>query len=258
VSMKTLVVDLEMMPMLSYHWSRWKENLSLPQTIHESYLASYAAKWLHSDEMFYDGLDNYSMSMADEEPVTRSLWKLLDEADAIITFNGDRFDIKKANTAFVKYGMWPPSPFQSIDLIKVVKKKFANSSNSMKSWLSFLGMENKQEVDGWKLWVACVNKDPEAWKLMQSYNKQDVIVTENLYKRLLPWISNHANMGLFEKEDAAVCTNCGSDKLHQPRGSVYTRTGKYKRYQCKDCGTHMRGRTTTVTKEKRDTLLVGV
>ncbi len=253
--MKILCLDLECMPMMSYHFKRWKENVTLPQTVHESYLASWAAKWIGEDEVMYDGLNNYSMSMDDEKAVAATLWVIMNEADCIVTFNGDAFDVKVANTAFLRYGLKPVKPFVSTDLIKVLKKHFRLSSNSLKSALSFLGMENKQENDGWKLWIACCNKDKEAWKLMEEYNKQDVVVTENLYNRLLPWIHNGPNHNMHSGSETPVCPNCGSHNLTQPSGPVYTKTQMYRRYRCTDCGANSRGKKTLIPREKSATFL---
>jgi predicted RNA-binding Zn-ribbon protein involved in translation (DUF1610 family) len=237
--MKILIVDLEVLPMLSYHWSRWRENLSLDQTVHEAYIASWAAKWVGSNEIMYDGLNKYTMSMEDEKFVAGSLWKLFHEADAIVTFNGDRFDIKVANTSFVRHGLTPPSPFKSVDLFKQIKKHFRLSSNSLKSASKFFNLEQKLENSGWKLWIDCVHKDPEAWELMEKYNKQDIVVTEQLYDRILGWLTNMPNHNMYMKdsEDAGHhCPNCGSTDLLQPSGPYYTKTVKYTRFECQSCG----------------------
>src|SRR3546814_9474335 len=51
-----------------------------------------------------------------------ALHKLLSEADAVVTYNGDRYDIPKAMGEFVLEGLMPPPPPTSIDLMKAVKK----------------------------------------------------------------------------------------------------------------------------------------
>jgi DNA polymerase elongation subunit (family B) len=214
--MKILIVDLETMPMLSYHWQRWKENISLPQTVNEGYLASWAAKWYGEDTIMYDGLNNYNMEMEDEKFVAGSLWKLFHEADCIVTFNGDRFDIKVANTAFVRHGLTPPSPYKSVDLFKQIKKHFRLSSNSLKSAANFFQLEQKLDNSGWKLWIDCVHKEPTAWTKMEKYNRQDIVVTEALYERILGWLSNHPNHNMYKEESADAgyhCPNCSSTDL---------------------------------------------
>jgi DNA-directed RNA polymerase subunit RPC12/RpoP len=102
-----------------------------------------------------------------------------------------------------------------------------------------------------------MDNDAAAWKLMEKYNKQDVILLEKLYDRLLPWIDGHPNHGLYEESDTMVCTNCGSKHL-QRRGLQHSLTASYQRYQCQDCGTWMRGRYTMLDKDKSGLILAGV
>jgi hypothetical protein len=79
-----------------------------------------------------------------------------------------------------------------------------------------------------------MNKDPDAWKVMEKYNKQDVILLEKVYERLLPWLGrNHPNRNLY---NSTGCPTCGNAKL-QKRGFSYTTTGTFQRFQCTHCGT---------------------
>ena len=241
------------MPMLSYHWQRWRENLAPVQTVHESYLASYAAKWYGSEEIMYDGLNNYDYSIEDEKHVAATLWELLNEADILVHFNGDRFDNKVANTAFVKYGFKPPMPSHNVDLFKQVKKHFRFSSNKLSSVCEQLGLENKEDTEGWKLWIKCVNGDREAWDTMENYNVQDVIVTEQLYEKVLPWVHNHPNVNILNDEAEIRCCNCGSDLVIK-KGFQTTKAGVYQRYRCNSCGAPLRGKTMVNTREQREVL----
>ena len=71
-------------------------------------------------------------------------------------------------------------------------------------------------------------------KVIEKYNKQDVILLEKVYERLLPWLGrNHPNRNLY---NSTGCPTCGSAKL-QKRGFSYTTTGTFQRYQCTHCGT---------------------
>jgi hypothetical protein len=84
-----------------------------------------------------------------------------------------------------------------------------------------------------------MNNDPAAWKMMKEYNIHDVVLLENVYYKLLPWIKGHANYGLHQK-DSLVCPNCGGTHYNR-RGYQYTNHCKYQRYQCNDCNTWFRG-----------------
>jgi predicted RNA-binding Zn-ribbon protein involved in translation (DUF1610 family) len=79
-------------------------------------------------------------------------------------------------------------------------------------------------------------QDSKAWGQMERYNKRDVIILERLYRRLLPWIKDHPNVGAYLGKTA--CTNCGSAKVNK-QGIKIARLRHYQRYQCQDCGTWM-------------------
>ena len=49
-SLKILLLDIETAPMKAYVWKRWKENISLDQTISEWFMLCWSAKWLYSEE----------------------------------------------------------------------------------------------------------------------------------------------------------------------------------------------------------------
>jgi len=255
--MKILIFDIETMPLLSYHWRRWKQNIAPSMTEREGYIQCYAAKWYGDDKMYYDGLDLHGNSIRDERYVASSLHRLLDEADALVTFNGNKFDIPVVNTALVKHGFWPPSSSKSIDLFRVVKNRFSFSSSSLNSVCEQLGLGGKADTGGWQLWKGCMDGDPEAWAKMRRYNEQDVLLTEELYVKLRPWIHNHPNVNLYDHLVNDRCPTCGSVHIVK-NGSETLAAGVYQRYKCQDCGTNMRGKTMLNTKSKRDSLMKAV
>jgi hypothetical protein len=160
----------------------------------------------------------------------------LDEADVVMHYYGSRFDIPTLNKEFVMHGMTPPAPYKEIDLLNTVKNKFKFTSNKLDYVCQKLGLGKKHDTD-FQLWVDCMNKDPKAWKIMERYNRQDVLLLEKLYDRLRPWIKGHANHSLYEA--ALVCPNCASASITK-RGFHYTSTSKYQRYNCRGCGNWFR------------------
>jgi hypothetical protein len=78
------------------------------------------------------------------------------------------------------------------------------------------------------------------------YCKNDVLITTQLYNRLLPWIDG-LNVPLFDSggtgtgtdQASASCTRCGGNRIHS-KGWAYTTTTRYRRFQCKGCGGWMR------------------
>lgn len=239
--MKILTVDIETSPNLAYVWGLFKQNVAISQIEEAGEVICFAAKWLGSDEILY-----YSLHHDGKQEMLNAAYNLLSEADAVVHYNGARFDIPHLNREFILAGMTPPAPFAQIDLLRTVKSKFRFVSNKLDFVSQALGIGAKTSHTGFQLWLDCLAGDEEAWGLMREYNKQDVVITENLYTRLLPWIQPHPAVPLFDTETPTsgdpLCPNCGGDTL-KPRGRAYTSVSVFQRYRCDDCGKWSRGGT---------------
>lgn len=226
------MLDIETAPHLAYTWGLWKQNIAISQIDEAGYVLCWAAKWLGEDVQFASIQNKKSLLMLDK------IHRLLDQADAVVHYNGKRFDIPTLNREFLTHGMLPPSPYKQIDLLQTAKSQFKFASNKMDFLLQQLKIGEKVKTD-WQLWLGCMKGDKSAWEKMRQYNIGDVVEMEKLYLRLRPWIKGHPNPALFSA-DKEMCPTCGSHD-YQHRG--YARTGSYiyKRYQCKGCGKWFRG-----------------
>lgn len=84
---KILLFDIETSPMKAYVWRRWKENISLDQTISEWFMICWSAKWVGNKEIYSDRLTRDEILEENDKRITESLWKLLDEADIVVGHN---------------------------------------------------------------------------------------------------------------------------------------------------------------------------
>lgn len=234
--MKILLLDIETAPHIGYVWGLWQQNIGLSQLLESGYVLCWSAKWLGDDKVHFDSLQH-----SKPKTMLRRVHKLLDEADAIIHYNGTRFDIPTLNKEFLLHRMGPPSSSRQIDLYSTAKSRFRFASNKLDYIAQQLGVGKKHKHEGFELWVKCMNGDKEAWATMEAYNKQDVNLLEQVYYIFRPWIRNHPNIGLYGEWDSIVCPSCGSDSLTK-RGFAYTTTGKYQRYCCDACGHWSRDR----------------
>lgn len=192
----------------------------------------WAAKWHDSDEAYFS-----STHMTTKRKMLKEMYKLLEEADAVVSYNGNGFDLKILNKEFALLGMGPPAPYKSIDLLRTVRNQFRFTSNKLDYVAQQFGLGKKESHRGHQLWLDCMAGDDEAWEEMEKYNLQDVYLLESLYNVLVPWIKNHPNHSMYEEK--LCCTNCGSER-YQWRGMAYTKALQYRRAQCKDCGTWLR------------------
>jgi len=209
----------------------------------------YAAKWLGDNKLMFGAVKKSS-----NKKMLTGIHKLLDEADAVIHYNGKRFDIPSLNKEFLLHNMFPPAPFKEIDLLTVARGKFRFVSNKLDYVAQSLGLGKKTSHEGHELWVQCMAGIPKAWKTMEEYNKNDVILLEKVYERFKPWIKNHLNHNILENTGLS-CPTCTS-KSFQRRGYNLTSTGKYQRYQCRTCGNWFRDGTNL--KEKGSIKLVNI
>jgi DNA polymerase elongation subunit (family B) len=233
--LKLLTLDIETSPNLAHVWGLWQQNVGISQLLESGEVICFAAKWYDSEEV-----DFFSSFHVGKSEMVRLAHQFLEEADAVIHFNGQRFDIPHLNREFVEAGLTPPSPYAQIDLLKVVKKQFRFPSNKLDYVTKRLGLDHKVQNGGHQLWVKCMAGDYQAWEQMKEYNVQDVVITEQLYDKLLPWIPSHPSYGLYQEGDEDTCPNCGSTDLKK-EGKAYTAVSAYQRFSCKSCGKWSRG-----------------
>lgn len=238
---KVLLFDIETAPMQVDVWSLRQHGWISPDSIRKDwFIISWAAKWLYSGRCYSDVVSPKEAEARDDSRVVEGLWELLDAADVVISHNGNRFDIKKANTRFLLHGYPPPHSYRSVDTLQIAKKHFAFSSNKLDYINKQLGLPPKLET-GYELWLKCEDGDKEALKRMVTYNREDVFIMEETYMSLRPWISNHPNLPLLANMDGTACPVCMSDDL-SPEGLYYTHLYKYQEYRCQSCGAIGRGR----------------
>lgn len=232
---KIALFDIETAPNLGWVWGKWQQDVI--DFRQHWFMLSYSYKWLGSKKVETLALPHYKGYDAhkeDDEKLVRDLWNVLDEADVVIAHNGDKFDIRKTNARFIYHGLKPPSPYKSIDTLKIAKKHFAFDSNRLDDLGHYLGVGRKLPITGKKdLWLRCMRGDREAWDRMIKYNTQDVNLLERVYSKLRPWSSTHPDLGMYSRKIA--CPSCQSSKLHK-RGVVVTKTGQRDRFHCQDCG----------------------
>ncbi len=231
--MKILLIDIETAPNLAYTWGIWQQDISLKQMVQSSSTLCWAAKWHGQREVMFD-----SVHRSSEKKMLRGIHRLLDEADVVVHYNGRKFDVPTLNKEFLLNGMSPPSPYKQVDMLQVSRAAFRFQSNKLDYVAQQLGLGQKTVHEGFELWVKCMKGDDAAWKRMEKYNKNDVVLLEAVYDKMLPWIKGHPNRSTHSGQP--VCTNCGGGHL-QRRGLASTTTGKYPRFQCVDCGSWMRG-----------------
>lgn len=224
------------------HVSRWRR---LPRTI------CFAANWYDQKNVqFYA-----EWQEGGHRAMIEQAWRLLDEADIVVTFNGRAFDLKHLREGFVEYQLGEPSPWKDVDLYLAARNRLGYESRSLDHLCQRLGIPGKRgHYDDMQAEDAC-DGDPAAQRAIAAYNRQDVRATKGCYDRLLPHLSTHPNMALYveDSDGEGLCPKCPDpqpDTLVK-RGPYPLGVSVFQRYWCKACKSWSRGKTAIGRAEMR-------
>ena len=251
---KVLLYDLEVSPRLGYYYGTY--DVTPIQEVEAPILLSISWKWLGDKKVNSLTLDDRGLvDTHNDKLLVKELWKLLDECEIACGHNSKRFDDKMANYFFIKHNMTPPSPYKEVDTLQIARRFFKFDNNKLDYLDKFLGGKGKTETTYADVWYDLLNGDKRARKkasdLMKKYNEQDVLALENIYKRLLPWATNHPNMALHAGRPD-VCPRCGFEADFRVR--AYRKTGMQinaVQYECSHCHAFV---TRALTKDEREEL----
>jgi DNA polymerase elongation subunit (family B) len=220
---------------LGWVWGKWEQNVIDFQR--DWYILSYAYKVMGETKVHTRCLADYpsydstnEASRENDKELVLDLWHVLDKADIIIAHNGDRFDLPKINTRCVHHKMAPPTPYLTVDTLKIARRVFKFDSNKLDDLARYLHVGRKLPHTGFHLWQGCMLGDLKSFKLMKEYNAHDIELLEEIYLKMRPWAKVHPNVNKGE----FACPKCGS-RRYQHRGYSYTAFTMRPRYQCNSC-----------------------
>jgi hypothetical protein len=233
--MKKLLLDIETSPHIAYVWKLFDENIGIDQLIEPTRMICVSWK-------FYGDAGTQFAAEWDggHKRMVKQVYKAMDEADAVVHFNGTTFDEGHLNREFLEHGYGPTSRNQTIDLMQTIKRRFRFASNKLAHITDKLEIREGKIKTDFTLWSRVLDGDPDAQAEMEEYNREDVELLVDLYDRILPWIDRHPNVALYQDDDALRCTRCGSDEMWKA-GYRFTSAGKFQQYKCKECGSVSRG-----------------
>jgi DNA polymerase elongation subunit (family B) len=233
---RVALLDIETAPIKAFAWDMFETNLA--HVIEPTFMLSFAYKWLGQDKVHTRALcdyPGYSKNKINDKALVSDLWDVLDRADIVIAHNGDAFDIKKTNARFIVHGLSPPTPFKSIDTLKIARQSFRFDSNKLDNIGRYLQVGKKLAHTGIHLWLGCMDGDMASWRMMKRYNAQDVRLLEQVYEKLKPWAKSHPMLTAYAPQKKLACPTCLSHDVIS-RGWNIAKFRKTPRLQCKGCG----------------------
>lgn len=243
---KVLIFDIETSHAPAYVFSKYQE-IPDGNFLADWFMLSWSAKWLFEDEITQAKVTARESERRDDKRITKSLWKMLDEANVVIAHNLKKFDKRKAQSRFLKHGLYLPSHYQEIDTLISSRKEFYELSNRLDFLTSkFLGESKLQTPRG--LWIkaqgnpfAGIKPDQEAIDQMAEYCDNDVKILEDYYLLIRPYIKSHPNLSLWEGGDIPRCKACSGTEFTQI-GDYSTIVNIYEGFRCNNCGSVHRAR----------------
>lgn len=227
---KRLFFDIEVSPNIGFFWQPgYNINVDYNNIIKERAVICVCYKWEHKDKVYALTWDENQ----NDKYLLSTLVSVMNEADEIISHNGDRFDQAWVRTRCVFHGIPMPPNYVSIDTLKVARGKFKFNSNRLDYIGQFLGVGAKTQTGGFDLWKEITLKNNKrALKDMVDYCKNDVLLLESIFNKLNPYIPPKSSVS----SDSSNCPECNSPNVIK-QGYRKLASGQVKaKMQCGDCG----------------------
>lgn len=170
------------------------------------------------------------------EGMIEAIRDLLDEADAVLGFNHINFDMKKMRGQFALLGIDYPKPPTNIDIFRTVRQ-MGFPSSKLDYIAQAFGIGRKVKHPGLEMWKDCLSGCPKAQRKMTKYCAGDVRLTEEVYHRLLPYITDHPHL---RDRSGHSCSKCEAPMTSQ--GWKRTKHYKVQSLKCTGCGSWQQGK----------------
>jgi hypothetical protein len=182
---KVLILDIETRSLTVKTFGLRDQNIGLEQVVDDGGILCWSAKWLGTDEVFYEETKG---NKSKEKSILKKLKKLMDDADIILGQNSQSFDVPIITGLFLYYGLIDDvKEFKQIDTLRMSRSKYKFLSHKLQYMSGKLCEIKKQthaKFPGMSLWMEYEAKNPLAFAEMKKYNMADVQATEELFLKL--------------------------------------------------------------------------
>ena len=159
------------------------------------FMLSWAACWAFG-ETFGTIVTPQEAKKRNDKRIVKELHAVMKLADFIVTYNGNKFDLKRINWRFMFYQLKPIPYYASLDVMKKLQDVADPTSKSLDFVAIQLGYGGKVENPP-GLWDMVESGDKESLDHMLKYNKVDVDKTHDVYFHTKPYWKVHPNFGAF-------------------------------------------------------------
>jgi hypothetical protein len=238
--LKLLFYDIETAPLLGWFWQLKQDYISPDMVESDWFMLCWSAKWSDNPEVISKVVTPAEAKQENDKRIVEGLADLIRQADITVAHNGNGFDAKMLNTRLVYHNLQPIGQTQTIDTLTVARSTFRFTSNKLDYLARFLGYEGKHQTT-FNLWRDSVRGSKKALDQMVAYNRNDVILLEEVFHRLKPHAKSLPRLVDAVSYLQEVCPTCGSSK-HVKDGFYRSKAATFPRFRCHSCGRRFRGR----------------
>lgn len=232
---KRLFFDIETSYVKALVWRPGEQRVPITNIRGYTKVICISYKWQHEDTVHT--LDWGEKQ--DDKELIRKFIKILGEADEIVAHNGDRFDIKQLRTRAIQLGLLMYPNYRSNDTLKKARRFFSFLSNKLDYLGQFLEVGRKLDHEGITLWEkiqeGTKTEQKESLKKMIQYCEQDVILLEDVFTLMVPYIDHNTNHAVLAGGAKWQCPECGGKdvKLSHTDTTAMGYIKRHIRCQCK-------------------------
>jgi len=171
-----------------------------------------------------------------EKKMLKEFIKIMGQADEIVAHNGDRFDIRFLRTRCFYHGVLMFPDYRTLDTLKNTRSGFLFASNKLDYLCKLSGVGGKKEHDGMSLWIDIVEgKDMDRLDQMVAYCERDVVMLEDFFFIISPFIKHNTNFAVLKGGEKWHCPECASHDVVM-HNTYTTPLGVIRRQmKCNDC-----------------------
>lgn len=228
---KRLFFDIETSPNIGFFWrAGYKLNIGPDNIIHERAIICICWKWEHEKKVHYLKWDN---NQCDKQMLI-DFMETVNEASQIVGHNGDRYDLAFFRTRCIYHAIELSPYIDTVDTLKIARSQlFMFNSNKLDYLGKFLKVGEKIDTGGFGLWTSIVlAKCEKSMNKMVKYCKQDVLLLEKVFKRLMPYSKHGIHKGVYEGGEKWECPGCGTTNVNSKGPRVTAKGIITRRMKC--------------------------
>lgn len=218
-------------------------------------LGDFKNRRIHADDVTlwprticaaWNWYDRSSVEFASEwddgrEGMLRRIWDAYDRAQVIVGHNLAAFDSKKLRSEWRDLGLNPPSPYKTVDTLRIARREFGDESKTLNSLCDRLGIAAKTDRYDVEVARQALAGHKPSQKRIKAYNVGDIGATRGLYDALRPWDASHPHSREPLADDRPSCPNCWSGDHLEPNGYTLANVILHRLYRCSNCGANVKG-----------------